>query len=443
MPVYNGGRYFELALESALAQTYDDLEIVVVNDGSDDGGVTEAIAQRFAATRPDRVRYVAQFNTGVSGALNTGVRQMTGDIFCWLSHDDLFTPDKTAVQADLWRRLGRREAIVFSDYGVIGPEGEMIAAGAFEHALFMAAPRLPLYRGGVNGCTVFIPAQLLRGRAEPFDAALKFAGDYRLWADLLRDHEFLHVPRSLVYSRRHPGQDSWRPDVAGEGEALWRGMVDGLSDVEKTQLYGSTRRFFDRTHAILRKSPYRKVAAYLAEAADRSATDAMVSVVLPIGNAAATARAAESVLNQTHARLELLFVGRQGPPDLLAVLSDPRARLAEPAVGGGFSDLDFALLQAGGSYIAVLEAGWTWAPDKLQMQLEAMTGDGALLSDTAVHHEPAGPQTLDRPIALSTMMAHRSLIAGGFMVSDWPRLLQDPRMRPSRLAAPLSFEPGA
>src|SRR4051794_3824327 len=123
MPVYNGGSYFKLALQSALAQDYGNLEIVVVNDGSTDAGGTEQIALSYG----DRVRYFAQENRGVAGALNTALSQMTGEYFAWLSHDDLHLPHKTSSQIAFLRRLGRSRACLFSDYDLIGPGGELIS----------------------------------------------------------------------------------------------------------------------------------------------------------------------------------------------------------------------------------------------------------------------------------------------------------------------------
>ena len=86
IPVYNGSNYLEEAINSALAQTYQNIEIVVVNDGSNDGGKTETIARSFG----DKIRYFSKENGGVSSALNFGIKQMTGEWFAWLSHDDSF-----------------------------------------------------------------------------------------------------------------------------------------------------------------------------------------------------------------------------------------------------------------------------------------------------------------------------------------------------------------
>ena len=82
------------AIDSALAQTYPDFEVIVVNDGSDDGGMTERIALSYGT----RINYCYKENGGVASALNVGILMMSGDLFSWLSHDDVYYPEKVAVQ---------------------------------------------------------------------------------------------------------------------------------------------------------------------------------------------------------------------------------------------------------------------------------------------------------------------------------------------------------
>ena len=95
IPVYNGAEFMREAIDSALAQTYPHIEVIVVNDGSRDDGATREIALSYG----DRIRYFEKENGGVSSALNLGIRNMTGDYFSWLSHDDAYLPDN--VQASV------------------------------------------------------------------------------------------------------------------------------------------------------------------------------------------------------------------------------------------------------------------------------------------------------------------------------------------------------
>ena len=94
IPVYNGSNYLAEAIDSALAQTYPNFEIIVVNDGSNDDGATAAVARRYG----DKIRYYEKENGGSSSAINYGISKMYGEWFSWLSHDDLYMPQKLQME---------------------------------------------------------------------------------------------------------------------------------------------------------------------------------------------------------------------------------------------------------------------------------------------------------------------------------------------------------
>ena len=96
IPAYNASNYLAEAIDSALAQTYPNVEIIVVNDGSKDEGATEQIALSYG----DKIRYFSKENGGSSSALNMGIANMTGEWFSWLSHDDLYLPNKLERQIE-------------------------------------------------------------------------------------------------------------------------------------------------------------------------------------------------------------------------------------------------------------------------------------------------------------------------------------------------------
>ena len=88
--------YFGEGLESILAQTYENIEILIVNDGSPLTKELEAFLQPYES----RIRYIKKENGGVATALNKGIEEMKGDYFSWLSHDDWFYPTKIATQIE-------------------------------------------------------------------------------------------------------------------------------------------------------------------------------------------------------------------------------------------------------------------------------------------------------------------------------------------------------
>lgn len=90
IPVYNGANFLNESINSALNLTCDNIEVIVVNDGSDDDGETEKIALFYK----NQIKYISKENGGVSTALNVAIKNMNGEWMSWLSHDDLYYPRK-------------------------------------------------------------------------------------------------------------------------------------------------------------------------------------------------------------------------------------------------------------------------------------------------------------------------------------------------------------
>jgi hypothetical protein len=424
MPVYNGGHYFALALESALAQTWPNCEIVVVDDGSTDGGESE----RTAARGGSRVRYIRQQNRGVAGALNTAVEAMTGDIFCWLSHDDLYEPHKTEAQVDYHRRLGRRDAVLFSDYHVIDAKGKLVNRISADRQRLLRAPMLALLTGSINGCTIYVPAHVIRD-AGPFDEQYRYTQDYRLWNRMLRDYEFFHMPESLVRYRVHDSQGSNNPSAIQEGDALWIDMMDDRTEVERVQMTGSSRRFFEAMARHLEGSPYQRAQAHASHRARRCVSETRVSLIVPVlVECPALHATLSAALAQDHAEIELVVVASDECASRLQHPVDARLRvLCLPAVEAASEAalLNAGMLAATGSYVGFLRPGTVLPRGAVATRLDAMQDCGVV----------AGVATLPRGHALSArdlllgqtdvaalsldhILLHRTAIGQGFDFSD-------------------------
>jgi len=96
IPVYNVEQYIQEALDSALKQTYRNIEIIVVDDGSPDNSVA-IIQKRY---NDPRLRIVRQRNRGLAGARNTGIRHASGQYVAFLDSDDFWQPNKIELQID-------------------------------------------------------------------------------------------------------------------------------------------------------------------------------------------------------------------------------------------------------------------------------------------------------------------------------------------------------
>ena len=176
MPAYNVEPYIGMAMGSALAQTFTDLELIVVDDGSTDG--TAAIVAELARC-DDRVRLIRQSNRGLAGARNTALRAGRGDFFALLDSDDLWhreflseqlailnaRPEVDIVTGNAWCLGGGRNGRLARPYPDARPQPDLAVIIGDERAVFiMSVFRRRVYE------TVGL-----------FDESLRTNEDYEFW----------------------------------------------------------------------------------------------------------------------------------------------------------------------------------------------------------------------------------------------------------------------
>lgn len=222
IPVYNGANYLSEAIDSAIRQTYKNIEIIVVNDGSVDQSENIAISYK------NFIKYYKKKNGGVASALNFGIQKMQGSYFSWLSHDDLYTTDK--IEKQIKEILKHpNDIIVYSNYGVFhnNPSDFYLVdvAGANNFRYWITIKNI------LHGCTLLIP-KVAFDRYGLFDTRLKTTQDYAMWFKL--DYKFIHTPNMLVLARNHPEQGSIvMSEIAKkECDELITSFVNKLSPME-------------------------------------------------------------------------------------------------------------------------------------------------------------------------------------------------------------------
>ena len=221
IPVYNGANYLREAIDSALAQTYSNIEIIVVNDGSNDGGATRKIAKSYG----DKIRYFEKTNGGVSTALNMGIKNMYGEYFSWLSHDDLYYPDKIQAQIDALRQAGDMSKIVYSNWSRKEmPKGTVTEYNGAQmyRQNFLETGAFTTIFGLVSGCSLLIP-KIYFDAYGGFDETFRCVQDYKKWFELFRGKRLIYIRKSLIISRSHPQQTTH--------------SLSGLMNVEEKWLY--------------------------------------------------------------------------------------------------------------------------------------------------------------------------------------------------------------
>jgi len=274
IPVFNGSDYLKEALESALSQTYRNIEILVINDGSTDGGKTQEIALTYG----ERIRYFCKENGGVASALNLGIREMTGEYFSWLSHDDVYYPQKIERQIDYLRKLLNKKVFLYSDYECIDDQSRYLFSIRADHKELLKKPLYAVLRGNIHGCSVLVPRIFLI-EAGLFSEELKTTQDYHLWFKIARKCKIAHIPEVLIKYRVHPEQGSLKiPAHVDEGNDLWIDFMTSLSYEEMLKCEKTLFLFYLKMAEHLSKSPYFKAHDYAVHMAECSIDNKLVNM---------------------------------------------------------------------------------------------------------------------------------------------------------------------
>src|SRR2546426_10444106 len=196
IPVYNGERYLADAIQSVREQTYQNFELIVVDDGSTDGSAE--VVKRFG----EAIRYVHQANGGVCKARNTGIAVARGAYLAFLDQDDLWLPEKLAVQV----------AYLDShpEVGAVYSQCEVKGNGWLRTGLYYAEPVKDDLVGIMRGPYLLMTSTMFRGevlrKIGEFDEAFIGAGyeDGDLTIRVTEVAPIAYLSQVLAVYRVHP-----------------------------------------------------------------------------------------------------------------------------------------------------------------------------------------------------------------------------------------------
>lgn len=194
IPFYNCP-YIEQSIVSALSQTYPNVEIIVVDDGS-------TVHADKIGPFLTRVHYLGKSNGGTASALNHGIRMASGDYIAWLSSDDMFYPDK--IERQLNFMLAHHSVISYTAFDEIDAYNNLTnrSVGA-RFASQVDFIRSLISLDPINGCTVMMKKELL-SHIGLFNESLPFTHDYDLWIRAVLGRVYVHfLDQSLTMYRWH------------------------------------------------------------------------------------------------------------------------------------------------------------------------------------------------------------------------------------------------
>jgi glycosyltransferase involved in cell wall biosynthesis len=209
IPAYNAVATLERTLRSAAAQTYDRIEIIIVDDGSTDSTVD--MANQFCADEP-RARLIQQQNAGVAAARNAGIAAARGEWVAPLDADDLWHPTKIDRQVEAALGAPERPGFVYCWFHLIDEADQVIGSSEAYRAQGRALDAMLYFNFVGNGSSPLILRKAAL-KAGGYDPRFKQAGvqgceDLALQLRLAREHSVCVVPKYLVGYRYMAGSMS-------------------------------------------------------------------------------------------------------------------------------------------------------------------------------------------------------------------------------------------
>ena len=205
IPVYNTEKYLKECINSVLNQTYQEIEIIAINDGSTDNSLK--ILEKYS----NKIKIISKSNGGTASAFNLGIENMEGEWFKWLSADDVLYPNAIEELIKESQKIkDKKNTIFYSNYDVINSEGKTLKQfiepdynnlSTFDFNVLLLDHHIG------NGITSLIHKSAFE-RYGGFDETIGYAEDYELWLRFCLIHKCrLHlIPKILAKYRVHEAQ---------------------------------------------------------------------------------------------------------------------------------------------------------------------------------------------------------------------------------------------
>lgn len=266
IPAYNQAQFLRQAIDSVLAQTYRQFEIIVVDDGSTDE--TSSVATAYG----DRVRYIHQENLGLAGARNTGIQNARSQLICLLDADDQWLPQYLEKMVDLFLE-DRGAAVYYCCAQAIDGDGKILPQ-VFGCQAKQSGELLDI----LLRANFLIPSTVMMNYDsispdDYFDVNFRRIQDRELWIRLLKQGHYFKGSSEILVNYRIHGE-SLSVDAQGGRQAAMALVVKhfGIDDQkpwlwtsQKRRAYGGVYRYHVLNY-VQRQNDWQNGALYLRKA---------------------------------------------------------------------------------------------------------------------------------------------------------------------------------
>ena len=249
IPIYNSEKYLKECLNSLFEQTYENIEIIAVDDGSTDSSLQ--ILQDYS----DRLKIFSQENNGLYSALKVGISKIQGKWCKWFSPDDVLYPNAIEIQVNEAKKYPDN-TILYSNWNIIDETGKLLRefceSDNNDLSRFEYNVRL-LYGQQINVNTALIPSILFQTPGvRNLDESVAIDYDFFLNSAIFHDVKFHLIPQPLVKYRIHSDQ------LSHKNISKTLDFISDLKDELLMKLDDSLRRKYNHAIEEYKKTQPRK-----------------------------------------------------------------------------------------------------------------------------------------------------------------------------------------
>jgi hypothetical protein len=217
IPTYNRCDLVQQAIDSVLAQTYQDFELIVIDDGSTDG-TGDILKVRYG----EKIIYVRQENKGGPVARNLGLSIAKGKYIAFLDSDDLWTPEKLARQVPILESNPEVAVVACQAWIIDGKDQKLseIPLGINTLPSDFTVENLLMFNRIPAGSSTCLVRRSVLDQVGGFSQDIRFGAEWDLWLRIAQDAKLLIVPEPLDFYRKHRQTLSFFPDIKHVDDSL-------------------------------------------------------------------------------------------------------------------------------------------------------------------------------------------------------------------------------
>lgn len=417
MPAYNTGKYIADAIDSVLAQSFQDWELIIINDGSPDDCLE--IATKYVA-RDNRIKILDQQNSGVAVARNNGIAAARGQYIFPLDSDDLIAPDCLKALLAVLKTTGC--AVASPDGRYFGErEGPLNLPKICRQNMYCA-------RNGVHNSSLYEKRHWEKYGG--YDSAFaKGFEDYEFWLNFLNDgRKMTRVPGDLFFYRIKPEAESRNAHGVRHAEEIMESIARKHRRIKTYKLIDELRlmreciyRDYTNVETGTRRVKIFKQLVYKSEKFPRitkfAGTGAhplrrpQISVITICFNESRLERTCESIVSQTFRDFEWIVIdGGSDHPETRAILEKYRGRMTRfvsEKDGGIYDAMNKGIARASGRWINFLNGGDKFSsPDALEKMSRELDAENADIVYGMIRFDGDGKIKIDRLRIPASEMDH-------------------------------------